>query len=216
MERMCGCATTEIFEMFTGIIETVGELVECRESGQNQRHLQIRYAPQGRMRELSLGESVAVNGVCLTACEIDKETFAVEVSATTLQRTTLGDLSVGAAVNLEPALRVGDSLGGHFVTGHVDAVATIARIEEQDDCRCVEVEVPVAVQRYVVPQGSVSLDGTSLTVTQMHENHFGVTIVPYTSANTLAGNYQAGTRVNLEIDVLARHLEKLLSERAST
>ena len=201
--------------MFTGIVETLGRVVvaEATDSG---RRVRIQHPGQGRLQGVRAGDSIAVNGVCLTACVAETGIFDADLSDTTLERTTLGGLEVGNDVNLEPALRVGAPLGGHFVSGHVDAVGTIASLEPEGDCCRMEVEAPPEVRRYLVPRGSVCVDGVSLTVTGVGTGTFGVTLVPHTRAASLAGDYRAGRRVNLEIDMLARYLERLLEERNAT
>lgn len=198
--------------MFTGIIEARGrvEAVEDTESGKSVR---IRHPGQVRLQGIRTGDSIAVSGVCLTACAVGEGFFSVDLSETTLGRTTLGNLEAGSEVNLEPALRVGEPMGGHLVSGHVDAVGTIAAIEAEGDCSRAEVEVPSEVHRYLVPRGSICVDGVSLTVADVGANTFSVALVPHTRAASLAGDYRAGTPVNLEVDMLARYLERLVEER---
>ena len=198
--------------MFTGIVEARGQVlaVEATASG---RRMRIRHPAQGRLCDIRPGDSIAVNGVCLTACIADAECFDADLSDTTLERTTLGSLDVGHEVNLEPALRAGDPLGGHLVSGHVDAVAIIAAAKTQGDCCQLKIEAPLAIRRYLVPRGSICVDGVSLTITAIERDAFSVTLVPHTRAVSLAGSYRAGLRANLEVDMLARYLERLLEER---
>ena len=199
-------------EVFTGIVEARGrvEALGDTESGNSMR---IQHPGQGRLQGIRPGDSIAVSGVCLTACAVEEGFFSVDLSETTLERTTLGNLKVGGEVNLEPALRVGEPVGGHLVSGHVDAVGTIVAIEAEGDCSRTEVEAPAEVHRYLVPRGSICVDGVSLTVTDVGANTFSVTLVPHTRAVSLAGDYRAGIQVNLEVDMLARYLERLLEER---
>ena len=201
--------------MFTGIVEARGRVVaaEVTDSG---RRVRIQHSGQGRLQEVKVGGSIAVNGVCLTACAAEAESFDADLSDTTLERTTLGELEVGHDVNLEPALRVGEPMGGHLVSGHVDAVGTITVLEQEGDCCRMEVEVPPEVHRYLVPRGSVCVDGVSLTVTEIEKDTFGVMLVPHTRGVSLAGDYRTGLRVNVEVDMLARYLERLLEERRET
>ena len=198
--------------MFTGIVETRGrvETVGAQEGG---RRVQIKHPGSGRLQGVRQGDSIAVNGVCLTACAVGEGSFEVDVSSTTLERTTLGSLEAGHEVNLEPALRVGDPLGGHLVSGHVDGVGTITAIEAEGDCSQVEIEAPAEVHCYLVPRGSICVDGISLTVTGVGEGTFSVTLVPHTCEVSLAGGYRAGAQVNLEVDMLARYLERILEAR---
>ena len=201
--------------MFTGIVEARGRVVaaEATESG---RRVRIQYPSQGRLQEVRTGDSIAVNGVCLTACATGEGSFDADLGGATLERTTLEGLEVGHDVNLEPALRVGEPLGGHLVSGHVDAVGTIASLApEGEGCR-MEVEAPPEVRRYLAPRGSVCVDGVSLTVTAVEAGTFGAMLVPHTRAVSLAGDYRAGLRVNLEVDMLARYLERLLEECGTT
>lgn len=198
--------------MFTGIVEARGRVVaaEATDSG---RRVRIQHPGQGRLQEVREGNSIAVNGVCLTACVAEAGSFDADLSAATLERTTLGGLEVGHDVNLEPALRVGEAMGGHLVSGHVDAVGTIMSLEREGDSCRLEVEAPPEVHRYLVPRGAVCMDGISLTVTEIGEGTFGVMLIPHTRAVSLAGDYRTGLRVNLEVDMLARYLERLLEER---
>ena len=198
--------------MFTGIVEARGRIatMEARDAG---RRVCIQHPGQGRLQGIRAGDSIAVSGVCLTACAAEAKSFEADLSETTLARTTLGSLEAGHEVNLEPALRVGEPMGGHLVSGHVDAVGTIVAIEAEGDCSRTEVEAPAEVHRYLVPRGSVCVDGVSLTVTDVGSETFSITLVPHTRAVSLAGDYRAGLQVNLEVDMLARYLERLLEER---
>ena len=201
--------------MFTGIVEARGQVVvaEAVDSG---RRVRIRHPEQDRLQGVRDGDSIAVNGVCLTARVREGGSFEVDLSSVTLERTTLGELEVGRDVNLEPALRVGEPLGGHFVSGHVDAVGVVASLEpEGGSCRMM-IEALPEVHRYLVPRGSVCVDGMSLTVVEVEAGAFGVVLIPHTRAVSLAGGYRAGMRVNLEVDMLARYLERLLEERSGT
>jgi len=159
-----------------------------------------------------VGESIAVNGVCLTAVALRKDGFDTDVSTETLAVTALGDLRVGGEVNLEPSLALGDRLGGHLVSGHVDCVGRVTRREA--DARSVRFgfEIPVEYARYVARKGSVTVDGVSLTVNEVSANGFDVNIIPHTAEQTLFGSYAVGSRVNIEVDLLARYLERLLDK----
>ena len=201
--------------MFTGIVETRGRIVATEAQGTG-RCIRIRHPGEGRLETVRPGDSIAVNGACLTATVVDDGCFDADLSDTTLKHTTLGDLDVGHEINLEPALRVGEPLGGHLVSGHVDAVGTIVAVEEEGGTCRMKVKVPPEILRYLVPRGSVCVDGISLTVTGVEANVFGVTLIPHTRAVSLAGGYRAGLRVNLETDMLARYLERLLEERRET
>jgi riboflavin synthase len=194
--------------MFTGIITDVGRVRAVVPAGDTRFAIATAYDTG----EISVGASIACAGVCLTVIDKDPGWFAVQASAETLARTTLGQWCEGTAVNLERALRLGDELGGHVVSGHVDAVAEIVdRRPEGDSLRFV-FEAPTAYERAVAPKGSVALDGVSLTVNEVDGRRFGVNIIPHTQANTTFSHARIGDRVNLEIDMLARYVARLLGK----
>ncbi len=195
--------------MFTGIIQAIGHIDRMESRGGDLR-LTIDSGDLG-LEQSGLGDSIAVNGVCLTAIDYDGRRFAADVSRETLDKTSLGALEPGSPVNLEKALTLSTPLGGHLVSGHVDGLATLR--EMRDDGRSVRYvfEAPAELARYIAEKGSVTLDGTSLTVNGVCGRRFDVNIVPHTRDNTLFKTYQIGTRVNLEVDIIARYLERLLS-----
>jgi riboflavin synthase len=160
---------------------------------------------------IRIGDSICVQGCCLTATELLGSAFAADVSRETLNLTTLGDLRPGTPVNLEPSLKAGDALGGHLVSGHVDGVATVTSIEGDARSQRLKITVPAELARYIARKGSVALDGVSLTVNEVDGNVFGVNIIPHTQAVTTLGRLTVGSRVNLEIDQVARYVERLLS-----
>jgi len=162
------------------------------------------------MEGVALGDSIAVNGVCLTAVALDGPNFAADVSRETLSLTTLGDLKSGSRVNLEKALTLSTPLGGHLVSGHVDGIGEV--LERRQDARSwrFRIQAPAALARYIAPKGSICVDGTSLTVNQVAGRTFEINIVPHTIEETIIGGYLAGTRVNLEVDLIARYLERLI------
>ncbi len=167
------------------------------------------------MEDIKLGDSIAVNGVCLTATAFDSESFVADAMAETLAKTNLAKLAPGDKVNLERALRLGDRLGGHLVTGHVDGVGTIAKIEQHDIAILITVQAPPAVMRYVINKGSVAIDGTSLTVVDYSEERFRVSLIPHTASHTILGSKKIGDPVNLEGDVLGKYIERLMEQRQS-
>lgn len=194
--------------MFTGIITAVGR-VEGIEASQMDTRLRIDAAGLD-LRDAQLGESIAVNGVCLTAVEFEGQQFVADVSRETLARTTLGELKTGAPVNLERALRLADRLGGHLVSGHVDGVGTVVeRVREGRSFRYV-IDAPGDLARYIAPKGSVCVDGVSLTVNAVDGRCFTLQIIPHTETHTIIGGYAPGRQVNIEVDVVARYLERLL------
>ena len=200
--------------MFTGIIEAVGEVVELQQRGGDVR-LRIRTGKLD-LSDVAMGDSIAVNGVCLTAVDLPGDGFVADVSRETLSLTSLGQLKPGSAVNLEKALTLATRLGGHLVSGHVDGLGTV--IERHDDARSVRftIEAPEDLARYIAHKGSITVDGTSLTVNAVNGRRFELNIVPHTLQETIMDRYTAGRRVNLEVDLIARYLERLLlGERAA-
>lgn len=199
--------------MFTGIIHSEGE-VETIESRGGDVRLRIR-CPGLSLASSRLGDSIAVNGVCLTAVDLDGETFAADVSRESLDLTTLGQLGPGHRVNLEQALTLATPLGGHLVTGHVDGVGEV--IERREEARSVRfrVRAPNALARYIARKGSICIDGVSLTVNDVDGSIFGVNIVPHTLEITNVSLWKTGLRVNLEVDIVARYLERLLGDDAA-
>jgi riboflavin synthase len=164
--------------------------------------------------QLEAGDSIAVNGVCLTATSVSAEGFEADVMEETLRRSSLRALAPGAAVNLELALRAVDRLGGHFVQGHVDGVGTVRDVREEGFARVVTVEAEPSVLRYVVEKGSIAVDGVSLTVSALEEDAFAVSLIPETLERTTLGRVLPGNEVNLEVDVLAKYVERLIASRA--
>ncbi len=197
--------------MFTGIIQALGK-IERSENRDGDIRLTIDCGELD-LSSTQIGDSIAVNGVCLTAIELTSNSFSADVSVETMQKTSLGDLASGSAVNLEPALRLGDALGGHLVSGHVDGLGTM--LDMHEDARSIRYrfEVEPGLQRYIATKGSVTVDGTSLTVNGVDANRFDVNIVPHTQQKTIFQHYRPGTRVNIEVDIIARYLERLLEGR---
>jgi riboflavin synthase len=198
--------------MFTGLVQDLGTVtaVDATEDG-------VRLAVQtGLADELSLGDSVAVNGVCLTATGIADGHFSADVMHETLRRSSLAEVAGGARVNLELSLRASDRLGGHIVQGHVDGVGTVRDIREDGFARVVTIAASPETLRYVVEKGSIAVDGISLTVAGVGEDWFSVSLIPETLERTNLGAATAGKPVNLEVDVLAKYVEKLTSEAVTT
>jgi riboflavin synthase len=195
--------------LFTGIVQDVGR-IEAAESRGGDLRLIIACERLDTAR-LSAGDSVSVQGCCLTAVEIRGKSFAADLSRETLALTTLGDLRVGSAVNLEPALRAGDALGGHLVSGHVDGIAEVLGLSADARSTRVVIGVPVPLARFIAPKGSVAVDGVSLTVNEVEGSTFGVNIIPHTQAVTTLGTLAPGARLNLEVDQVARYLARLLA-----
>ena len=194
--------------MFTGIVQDVGRVERYETRGGDLRL--VIGCDRLDMRRVSLGDSISVQGCCLTATEVQPRAFAADVSRETLALTTLGDLKPGAPVNLEPSLRAGDPLGGHLVSGHVDGVAQVLAVSGDARSQRLVIGVPPALARFLAPKGSVAVDGVSLTVNAVDQATFGVNIIPHTQAVTTLGRLVVGARVNLEVDQVARYLARLL------
>jgi riboflavin synthase len=198
--------------MFTGIVLDVGRVVS-RETRGGDTRLAIsfdRLDPSG----IKVGDSICVQGCCLTAIELRDRTFAADVSRESLSLTTLGDLAPGSRVNLEPSLKAGDPLGGHLVSGHVDGIGEIVALSGDARSTRIEISVPSALTRYIARKGSVTIDGVSLTVNEVQGGRFGINLIPHTQAVTTLGALRTGTRVNVEVDQIARYVERLLSDSA--
>ncbi len=195
--------------MFTGIVEELGHVVSLAH-GPDSAVVRIR----GPLvtADAAPGASIAVNGICLTVVEHDADSFSVDVMAETLRRTCLGELTPGSPVNLERAVAVGDRLGGHIVQGHVDGTGTILARQPGDRWEVVTISLPGELARYVVEKGSITVDGVSLTIAGLDDASFQVSLIPTTLALTTLGTKQVGEPVNLEVDVLAKYVERLLGE----
>lgn len=195
--------------MFTGIIKALGRIERMEPTGGDVR---LSITADGMpWTEYAIGDSIAVNGVCLTAVALSDSGFETDVSNETLEVTALKTLSEGAAVNLEPALAAGDRLGGHLVSGHVDCTGRVTSIGKDARSLRLEFELPREYARYVAKKGSICIDGVSLTINTVKANRFTVNIIPHTAEVTIIGGYGTGTEVNIEVDLVARYLERLLS-----
>jgi riboflavin synthase len=192
--------------MFTGIVTDVGTVAAIVRTGDTRFDIRTRFD----MASVPVGASIACAGVCLTVIERGSDWFAVTVSGETLSRTTLGGWGEGSPVNLERSLRLGDELGGHLVTGHIDGTATIVSIGEEGDSWRVVFEAPPELARYIAEKGSVTIDGVSLTVNEVSGPRFGVNLIPHTLAVTTLGRNRPGDRVNIEIDIIARYVARLV------
>jgi len=195
--------------MFTGIITDVGRVAEVERRGDTRFVIETSWDAAS----IPIGASIACSGVCLTAVATAPGRFAVDASAETLSKTTLGGWSPGTPVNLERSLKVGDELGGHFVYGHVDGVATVVSVEPEGDSHRIVLEAPAELARFVAPKGSAAVDGVSLTVNEVAGARFGVNIIPHTWTATTLRGLRPGSRANLEIDMLARYLQRLHEAR---
>jgi riboflavin synthase len=195
--------------MFTGIITDVGRILSAEQRGD----LRLQVGCAFDMATVDLGASIACSGVCLTVVDKGADWFAVDVSAETLSRTAPGLWEAGSGLNLERSLRLGDELGGHIVTGHVDAVAEVVEVRPVGDSLVVEVAGPADLSGYIAAKGSIALDGVSLTVNAVSGTGFTVNLIPHTASRTTFGNIQPGRRLNLEIDILARYIGRMIEMR---
>ena len=194
--------------MFTGLVEEVGRVLEVRPG----RPTWVRIGAKKVLEDTQVGDSISVSGACLTAVELFPDSFAALLAEETLRRTA-PRWRAGARVNLERALKVGDRLGGHFVTGHVDGVGRVVRFDRRPGATDLYVEVPKDLEKYVAEKGSVAVDGVSLTVVSVRDRVFSVTLIPHTLEVTTLGELRVGDPVNLEVDLLARYLKRLLEAR---
>ena len=196
--------------MFTGIIKAKGSIIAMQQQGGDVR---MTVSSDGLpWSDFEIGESISVNGVCLTAVALNDNGFDTDVSVETLDVTALGDLTTGSDVNLEPALGVGERLGGHLVSGHVDCVGSVT--SRSADARSIRltIEIPAEYSRYIAKKGSVCVDGVSLTINEVSGNTFESNIIPHTADTTIIDGYAVGTAVNVEVDMLARYIERLLGK----
>lgn len=191
--------------MFTGIITDIGTVTELERRGDLRARIATHYDTSG----IDIGASIASDGVCLTVIDLGPDWYDVEISAETLSKTNLGDWTEGRKVNLERALKVGDELGGHIVSGHVDGVAEVIAMAEEGDSTRITFRAPHALARFIAPKGSVALNGTSLTVNEVEGDSFGINVIPHTQTVTTWGAVKVGDRINLEVDTLARYVARL-------
>ncbi len=194
--------------MFTGIVKATGRIRSLKKQGGD-----LCISVESKELDWSIfdvGESISVNGVCLTATALHSDGFDADVSIETINVTALAGLTTGSAVNLEPSIRLGERLGGHLVSGHVDCVGTVAARESDARSVSLKIEVPHEVGRYLAKKGAVCVDGVSLTINEVSEQAFEVNIIPHTAEETIIGDYAVGSAVNIEVDLLARYIERLL------
>ena len=200
--------------MFTGIIEATGTIESIqKQSGDAKIRINVGELD---MDDVALGDSIACNGVCLTAVEFSDQYYVADISAESLRLTTLGDLKLGSKVNLEKALTPTTRLGGHLVSGHVDGIGEVVSVEKDARSVVYKVKAPVEIAHYIAKKGSICVDGISLTVNEVENDEFSLNLVPHTLKETTAESYKVGSLVNLEVDLLARYLERLLTGRMST
>lgn len=195
--------------MFTGIIESIGTILKIEHRSGDAR-LTIDVGELD-MSDVTLGDSIACNGVCLTAVEFDQHRYSADLSGETLRLTSMADIQIGSRVNLEKALTPTSRLGGHLVSGHVDGIGEVLEVSKDSRSVKFKIKAPDEIAHYIAKKGSICVDGVSLTVNEIEESIFELNLVPHTVAETTAANYLVGTKVNLEVDLLARYLERLLT-----
>ena len=194
--------------MFTGIVEEVGQVASLTD-------YRLVINARQALEDVSVGDSIAVNGACLTVVEFDDESFAVDLAPETLRRTSLGQAGPGAAVNLERALAANGRMGGHMVQGHVDGTGVITGLTPEADCYIMEIEAPESLVPYIVEKGFIAVDGISLTVVQRAMRRFTISVIPFTMQNTNLQERVVGDKLNLEADILAKYVESLLEAKLS-
>ena len=194
--------------MFTGIVEEVGQVASLTD-------YRLVINARQTLEDVSLGDSIAVNGACLTVVEFDGESFAVDLAPETLRRTSLGQAGPGAAVNLERALAANGRMGGHIVQGHVDGTGVITGLTPEADCYIMEIDAPESLAPYIVEKGFIAVDGISLTVVQRAVRRFTISVIPFTMQNTNLEERAVGDKLNLEADILAKYVESLLEAKFS-
>jgi riboflavin synthase len=194
--------------MFTGIISAIGDIADLEQRGGDVR-LTILTGNLS-LTDVQLGDSIACNGACLTAVELTGEGFIADVSVETLNLTTIGNWRTGSRINLEKAMQASDRFGGHIVSGHVDGIGEVVSLEEDARSWRFRIRAPKGLAKYIAHKGSITLDGTSLTINKVEGSEFELNIVPHTMTHTVMGDYAVGTKVNLEVDLVARYLERLL------
>jgi riboflavin synthase len=195
--------------MFTGIIEGKGKILRIKPRGAGKR---LNIECPFHLTDVQLGDSISINGACLTVAEKEGQTIIFDLSGETLEKTVLGELKEGDSVNLERALRLADRLGGHIVTGHIDGIGVIAEKRRERDFTNLTIKIPKSVSKYVVQKGSIAIDGISLTVNECRAEEIRITLIPYTLEKTTLMEKKVGDRVNMEADLLGKYVEKLLSQ----
>lgn len=199
--------------MFTGLIEEIGTIKNTR---RQNGAVCFSIEAEEVLRELNIDDSISIQGVCLTVTKIAAPTFEVQAVEETLRKTKLGQLKIGSRVNLERAVRAADRMGGHFVQGHVDDVGTISRIQQQEGGILLSITIPPHLMKYIISEGSITIDGVSLTVARLQENEITISLIPHTLDKTTLSDLQMRDQVNIEVDILGKYIENLLSKSDSS
>ncbi|WP_018250235.1 riboflavin synthase [Orenia marismortui] len=196
--------------MFTGIVEELGKVKRIK---RGSKSIVLTIEAKEVLKDVKLGDSIATNGVCLTVTSFNDQEFSVDVMPETMRNSSLGDLQVGSWVNLERALRLSDRLGGHLVSGHIDGTGIIKAKKREDNASIVTVETTKELLKYIIHKGSIAIDGVSLTVAQVFSDSFNISLIPHTSQVTLLGQKDIGAKVNLEVDMIAKYIEKMINHQ---
>lgn len=194
--------------MFTGLIEEVGTMLSA---SNGEKSMKLTIKAKKVLEDIKLGDSISTNGVCLTVSSFDRNSFTVDVMPETMRKTNLGKLKKGSPVNLERALMVSDRLGGHIVSGHIDGTGTIREYKDEDIATWLTVETNIEIIKYIIPRGSIAIDGTSLTVADTSDNSFRVSLIPVTKEETVLLKKKVGDEVNLECDIVGKYIEKFMT-----
>ncbi len=197
--------------MYAGIVEGLGRIIDMQKF---ERKISLIIEPEFKCNDLIMGDSISVNGVCLTVTKFISTAILVDVVEETIEKTNLGKLEKNSLVNLERCLKVGNRIGGHFVSGHIDSAGEIITINPVEGAYNVTIKIPRTLIKFIAPKGSVTIDGMSITVVNVFNDHFSVTLIPYTLANTITSQYIVGTQVNVEVDMLAKYLDQLIKNEA--
>jgi riboflavin synthase len=198
--------------MYAGIVEGIGRVIDMQVF---EKKISMQIEPQFKCDDLILGDSISVNGVCLTMTTLSASILYVDIVQQTIEKTNLGQLEKNSPVNLARCVRVGDRIGGHFVSGHIDSLGKIIAINPIAGAYHLVIQIPSKLIKFIAAQGSVTIDGMSLTIVNVFDDCFSVTLIPYTLAHTIASQYSVGTQVNIEVDMLAKYLDQLTKSKAS-
>ena len=196
--------------MFTGLIEEIGTIEQIQK---HRGTLRFTLSVKEVVKDLAIDDSVALNGVCLTVVEFSKSNFQVEAVEETLNKTTFGSLKNGSQINLERSLRFSDRMGGHFVQGHVDAVGEVAAVQRQEGGVLLSIKLPAHLLKYVISEGSIAIDGVSLTIARLKENQITISLIPHTLEKTTLANLKVADKVNIEVDLIGKYVERILTRQ---
>ncbi|MBM7623317.1 riboflavin synthase [Sporohalobacter salinus] len=199
--------------MFTGIVEEMGKVSSINRGSQS---IELKIKADKVLQDVEIGDSIATNGVCLTVTDFSESYFTVDVMPETMRKSSLAELKIGSEVNLERALRLQDRLGGHLVSGHIDGTGKIQDKKQEDNAILVTISLPVDLKKYLISKGSIAIDGISLTIAELHQHEFIISLIPHTAEETTLGQKDVGDTVNLEVDLIGKYVEKMLNFQAES